>query len=232
MGKIIRTFFGPFFGKVNDFQNYRSRTAGVKKFRQVRREMIKSSRNGETCDFVLTCGRQNHELVKSLGFRSILVNRNPIPCSVPWLSRLLMFMIAFDYCDEFVNVDWDTRQKANIPSNFWELMRDGQSFQGPLVTYQINRFKWRKDSEQNKIAPSGCFFYCRDIKHLVRGYAYAMHSSRFIDEVGFARMIDYELGEFSVDRYFQEGYEPPFIHHKRSPFKDNHVSSSCIFTHG
>lgn len=223
MGKIIRTLFGPFCVNSVERDSVLAR---------VRREFVKAIKRGSDCDFVLTCGRENDRFARSLGVKSILVSKDPNPCETCWHTRLMLFICAFDYCDEFVQLDWDTTQTRSLPKNFWERCRERQSFQAPLIQYVRSRCHWRLSHPEIRQAPCGSYIYCRELHDMIEAYAHSMHPRRHLDEIAFARMIDLRLeGKYTAKKYFEAGFEPLFTYNKRSPIKHLLDHSLQIFRH-
>lgn len=170
-----------------------------------------------------TFGKKNHEHLKDLGLKSVLVNDEPYayhPTRQIYQHKLEAHQYMLDDYDEVVFLDWDTYIKAPLPDDFWDVMNEKDVFQGALRSYRSPRLKHRETTKANKAIPTGAFVYMRGsdiaeklLRHNQSG------PNKWSCEPAMGMLVDEITDGWKGFEVYWERFEPVFYTARKSPYK-------------
>jgi len=174
---------------------------------------------------VYVFGEENCKHATDNGFDCILIDKEParfdlVKYQYRHKLELLKYAMEEDGYDEILYMDWDCIPFKRLPSNYWDILGEKESFQACLQMYHRRKAHWRP-KELRKV-PNGGFVYIRDKSIPQRAIdlweATGMQDS---DEPAWAKMTDQMTGENGWEgmEKFWDLFEIPFCNlHKASPY--------------
>jgi hypothetical protein len=203
-------------------------------------------------------GRDNLDILESMGFNCKLINDNPIIWDMQtqlWRHKLDIFKAASEDFDEFVFLDWDCRPTAPIPLYFWDVMGERAPLQANLMLYRTKRCLWR--TEELRKTCNGGFVYMRGkevVDHVISNYEWlcqwreAKKKEReakgqklrfreeiiiFDDEPAISKFVDDYMGGWPGLESYWEYFESPFsnIKTRKSAYSEERLKSKqqCFY---
>lgn len=177
-------------------------------------------------------GIENYKRCKSLGIDCTLLCEEPFKFDIvkyQYRNKLEIIKQAIekDNISELVYLDWDCLLKKDLSENFWELLREKQSFQANLQMYHRRKAYWRKD-DKRKI-PNGGFVYLGNADLINKAIYYWEANKQDNDEPAWARVSEDLSGGWKGLNHYWENFEPMCVNlHKASPFEKELLNSKYI----
>lgn len=218
---IVRTLFG---------------SSANRRYPRTIKQMRRSAKAKERTDIVLVFGHRNEEIAQELGFETRFMHGDCYPFKACrkrawlWLNRIFALRKIMEEFDEIVSLDWDTSQVGDVPDDFWEVHRERDVFQSPLIRYTQRKALWRR-GRGRKIIPNGGYVYCREPLILDWWFQLTKDMMKGDDEVALAKITDSMMGGWSKAKYC-ERFEPVFAHPRRTAISTEHRRAKRkIFRH-
>lgn len=143
-------------------------------YSKIMREIERSAKQAANLDqMVFVYGAENAEAVRALGFDVVLLSEDGMifghgnRCDGSmWRHKSRAIREGLERYGEVVHVDWDVSVPNRVPDDIWERLRAKGSLQAPLQQYFRRQCYWRKDDNEPRKLPYGCFIYISDVGHL------------------------------------------------------------------
>ncbi len=131
-----------------------------------------------------------------------------------WRLKLKILLRALQEFEEVVWLDLDAHLVKPVPDDFWDRLGTGAAIQMPLVSYKARWNYWRGRCDTRSIS-EGAFIYCRD-RSIIEQADSLYDELKWMphtDQTLLAYTMDQlagkgEPGQFTVEGYRQDGYEP------------------------
>lgn len=167
-------------------------------------------------------GENNITLMKDLNLNYILVDKNPYLFGLrnSFIQKLVGWECASEDFDEFIFLDWDTKQQSELPNDFWERMNKKEIVQASLWKYKTPKIKYRE--KNNNITPAGGFVYIRGkntAKEIMKCWKNEVAGNKWSAEPPVTTYIDKLSGGWKGIDYYWNLFEPEFYHTKNSPYR-------------
>jgi len=170
-------------------------------------------------------GQRNYDFLTDKGLDCVLVNKKDAlfdPIKRIWLHKIYLIGAAMQDFDEIVYMDWDTQPFKPIPGNFWDTLRQKDTFQAPLYKYSSIKMPHRGNRWASKVLPSGAFIYMADksIPDKLMKYEHVETlRDRWLDEIYYGAYTDDQYGGWKNTDFYREHFEPEWCNIRKGVYK-------------
>lgn len=222
-GLIVRALWGE--GKDSDFpippyESTLKAIAGTVKARTYQHEK----------NVIYAYGHDNQTFLQQQGLASVLISADPIvnwdnaeqrnPSDgnrvqwglSMWRHKLDAIHHALYQAEAVIWLDWDCRQVAPLPLDFWEKLAAGPPFRASLRSYLGVQAGWRTIRPDKRLVPHGAWqYYRRENTTDTIGDVIAAHKTHYptkTDETAVAKYLDLLHGGWIGEEQWKATYEP------------------------
>jgi len=182
---------------------------------------------------VYVFGEDNYKMATDKGFDCVLIDDKPyrfdlVKHQYRHKLEIIRYAMEEDGYDEILYMDWDVVPQKKMPSNYWDVLGQKESFQACLQVYHRRKAYWRK--EELRKVPNGGFIYIRDKTIPQRAIdLWENLGSQDNDEPAWAKMTDEMMGGWQGIDKFWDLFEIPFCNlHKGSPHSQEKLKSKDV----
>jgi hypothetical protein len=160
---------------------------------------IENSVNDSLNEIVYVWGTDNHDIITSMGFDSILVSNEPYDPKISnshhfqdfrnMHHKLVCIDMATKQFGEILFLDWDCKLVKPLDENFYHELRNGNSIQAPLYVYPKESLNTLVDENNGDVMDK--FF--KTLKLNLEKYSYEWNNCYVVPNTGFVYCRDSDL---------------------------------------